>query len=140
MRAIGVDHGDRFVGLAVSDGTGLAVARATIDVRIERPVDVILRTAKEIDAEVIVIGLPLEMSGRVGLRAKSAERFANEIRGRTKIRIELIDERLTSAGAHRELREAGVSKQKKHVDAVAATMILQVFLDARERTKPRDPR
>ena len=132
MRILAVDWGERRIGLAVSDPTGvIATALATLTVRSADEAAVrVAAAASENEAERIVVGLPLRMSGERGAAAVAAERFAEALRRRTEIPIDTYDERLTSALSQRRLHERGVrtGHAKGLVDAGAAVALLESYL------------
>ena len=127
-----MDWGERRIGLAVSDPTGtIASPLPTLTVR--GPADAVRRvvaTAAECQAERLVVGLPLRMSGERGEAAEAAEAFAAKLRERTGLRVDLYDERLTSALSQRRLHETGVrtGHAKGKVDAGAAVVLLESYL------------
>jgi len=138
-RILAVDWGARRVGLAVSDPTGL-IARSlpTLEVRSEdAALKSILETCREEEVERIVVGLPLHLDGSHGEAAESAERFARRLETQSALPVELWDERLTSRLAERQGRELGERRGRKgkvdkgRVDARAAALLLQSYLDAR---------
>ena len=140
MIVLALDVGERRIGLAVSDPTGLLATPLTAIHRTQEAgdVDEVLRLAAEHDAEEIVVGLPLELSGRRGPQAGRASAFARALAGRTKIPVETTDERYSTVEAERRLRDSGVkpSKDRARVDAAAAAIILESHLDARRRASP----
>jgi putative pre-16S rRNA nuclease len=134
-RILAIDWGARRVGLAVSDPTGL-IARSlpTLEVRSEQQaLAAILETCRDEEVERIVVGLPLRLDGSHGEAAETAERFAKRVESASQLPVELWDERLTSRLAERHAREVGErSRGKKgRVDARAAALLLQSYLDAR---------
>ena len=132
MRILAVDWGERRIGLAVSDPTGvIAAALPTLAVRGRaEAVARVAAVAVEREAERLVVGLPLHMSGERGEAAAAAEAFAAALRERTGLRVDLYDERLTSALSRRRLHESGVrvGRAKGRVDAGAAVVLLESFL------------
>jgi len=131
---LAVDLGRKRVGLAVSDPMGViaqplrsepAEPAATL-------ADRLAAFAAEVGADEVVVGLPRRMDGSRGPEAKAAQLLAAELRRRTRLRISLADERLTSVAAERSLLEAGVKRagRKRLSDEVAATLILQSYLDS----------
>lgn len=133
MRIMAVDYGDAHTGIAVSDPTGF-IAGYTGVIDMHDPVrcaDLVAEAAKEHAAERIVVGRPLNMNGTSGDRVEKAESFAELLRQRVEVDVVLWDERLTSVDANRILSDAGKKKkrQKRLVDAVAASLILQSYLD-----------
>ena len=136
--ALGIDVGTARLGLAASDPTQtVALPVATLP-RGARDAETLSRLTREIserDVAVIVVGLPRQLDGSEGDAAAAARRFAAQLGKRTRARVELWDERFTTALAERSLVEAGVrrSRRRQTVDAVAATLILQSWLDSRRR-------
>ncbi len=132
MRVLGLDHGAARCGLAVSDGSG-TVARP-LEV-VNRPdsragLERIAAQAREVQAETIVVGLPLLTGGEEGAQAKVARSFAGRLRKLVDCEVEMFDERFTSQMAD---RSADAGAQSDH-DALAAAHILQSYLDARTKT------
>jgi len=137
VRVVGVDLGERRIGVAVSDGTGtLASPRATI----ERSVDdathwrALAALVEELGARRVVVGLPLSMNGRRGPAARAAQADADELARLLAphgIPVETFDERFTTVSAARSLREAGRKSrdQRAHIDQSAAAVLLQAWLD-----------
>ena len=141
MRILGLDIGKRRIGVAVSDPLGL-LARPVETVRsVSLNVDIarISELARELEAEVIVVGDPLHMSGEAGTMSSRAHKFGEALHEATGLPVEYCDERLTSVEAERILRDQGVSPRKvRHqIDAMAAAVILQSYLNALK--PPRSP-
>ena len=135
MRALGLDVGDRRIGVASGDtDTGIAVPLRVIQDSPDAVADV-LREAQSRDVEVVVVGMPYSMSGRVGPQAQVVQEFARRLED-AGLTVETVDERLSSAEAERALagtRSRGRSRrrlEKSAVDAAAAVIILQAWLDA----------
>ena len=132
MRILAVDWGERRIGLAVSDPSGtLASPLATLVVRDEADaLERIAKVALETEAERIVVGLPLLLSGVRGEAALAAEAFAARLAERTALPVETYDERLTSALGERLLRESGTRRKrdKGQLDQSAAVTLLDSFL------------
>jgi putative Holliday junction resolvase len=126
MRLLGVDYGTRHIGLAVAEGPGVVLPLSVVDAS----VTTVLRTAKEIDAQEFVLGLPLNMNGSEGPAARRVKRFAEELQVRSGLPVHLVDERLTSFEAERRL--AGIpiprAKRKQAVQRVSAQVILETYL------------
>lgn len=97
--------------------------------------------ADEYDVEQVVIGLPLNMDGSAGPAARAVQELAGKLEGEIGLPIELWDERLSSVDANARLAETGMhwKERKKHVDQVAAAMILQGWLDAQRSRPATDP-
>lgn len=134
---LGVDLGSRRIGLSVSDEDAeRARPHDTLDARQGREAELIASAARDAGAAGVVLGLPLDMSGREGLAARRARTIAGRVRlAAPALEVELFDERLTSKEAERALRASGKrqSEQRGQVDRVAATLLLQAFLDLRRR-------
>lgn len=134
-RILAIDYGSRRMGLAVSDALGItAQGLDTLERRNKRSDFARLeRTIREYQVTEIVLGNPLRMSGEEGTQSRKVAEFAEELRRRFGLPVHLWDERLTSSEANRLLREAEVSLQRRTqaVDRMAATLILQSFLQAR---------
>ncbi|HIZ44441.1 MAG TPA: Holliday junction resolvase RuvX [Firmicutes bacterium] len=137
MRIMGLDFGARTVGVAVSDPLGLT-AQGVETVRRENE-NQLRRTLARLEAliaqyqvEKIVVGYPKHMNGDIGERAEKSAAFAEKLRKRTGLPVELWDERLTTVAADRALIEAGVRREnrKHYVDKIAAVLILQGYLDS----------
>ena len=137
MSILALDVGDRRIGVAMSEGL-LAMPLSTID-RITEAADIreVLRLAEEYKAQKIVVGMPLSLSGRAGPQAERVARFAESLAEQTSVPIVPVDERYSTVEAERLLRQAGVkpSEEKARVDAAAAAVILQAYLDSR-RAEP----
>ena len=134
-RILAIDYGSRRMGLAVSDALGItAQGLDTLERKNKRSDFARLeRTIREYQVTEIVLGNPLRMSGEEGVQSRKVAEFAEELRRRFEIPVHLWDERLTSSEANRLLRDAEVSLQRRTqaVDRMAATLILQSFLQAR---------
>ena len=140
-RVVGIDYGLKRIGMAISDPTQLIAnptptieAARKLEVTIRRVVDQITFLSKEYGAvEEIVVGLPLMMTGRSSMLADEVYHFVDKLKEAIEIPIITWDERLTSVQADRSLREANLSRKKrsKVVDTVAATIILQNYLDSK---------
>ena len=134
MRTIALDIGDRRIGVAMCDPDGILASPFTT---IERQpddssLDEILQIAQSNDVAEIVVGIPYSMSGRVGPQTRVTMDYVEALEKHTDLPIRRVDERLSSVQAERMLRESGVqpSKNKGRVDAVAAAILLQAYLDS----------
>ena len=135
-RVLGVDLGDARIGLAVSDPLGvIAQPLETLPcVGPTKDVQRVAARARELEVGVIVVGLPLLMSGEDGTRSLAAREFAQQLERRVGgIRVELQDERLTTVQAERTMVADGVRRRRRRatVDPIAAALILQGYLDSR---------
>lgn len=132
MRVLAVDWGGRRIGLAVSDPREvIASGLETLLVRGEaQGVQGVIRVARELEADCVVVGLPLRMDGGRGTAAETAQRFADLVREQGGLPVETYDERLTSALSARRLHETGVrtGHAKERVDQGAAVALLESYL------------
>lgn len=136
VRALGVDPGSKRIGLAVSDLSGTIASPLTVLQRgRSRQHDLleIARIARQEEAEVIVIGLPINMDGTLGKAAKAAIAEGRRLATLVDVPIEMHDERLTTVTAERSMLDAGLNaiERRKVVDKVAAAIMLQSWLDSR---------
>lgn len=140
---MGFDLGDRRIGVAVSDPLAtLAEGRETILRDGESyPWRAIVEVVREAEAVQVVVGDPLHLDGRESERSLLARAFADELKERADVPVDLQDERLTSVQAERTLVEMGrTGKRKKRgdVDRMAARLILQTWLDTRAARESRE--
>ena len=133
-RVLGIDKGDVRVGLAVSDGSrSLASGYGFIQFKgYDDLVDNLLSIAEKEGIDEFVIGLPLNMNGSKGFQAAKSERLAEALRNKTKYPVHLFDERLSTVEATRQIHASGKKVRKGRIDEVAATIILQAFLDGKK--------
>ena len=131
-RILAVDWGERRIGLAVSDDLGiLATGLPTLEIRGEaEAVARVADTIRTVEADSVVVGLPLTLKGERGEAARAVERFAEALRRETPVVVSLYDERLTSALAERRMRERGEKSRgrKGRVDQGAAGALLEGWL------------
>ena len=131
-RILAVDWGERRIGLAVSDDFGiLATGLPTLEIRGEaEAVARVADTIRTVEADSVVVGLPLTLKGERGEAARAVERFAEALRRETPVVVSLYDERLTSALAARRMRERGEKSRgrKGRVDQGAAVALLEGWL------------
>ena len=137
MKILGIDYGDARTGLSVSDPSGFLAGSPSVihEWNYDKLVDKLCAFIAENRIEEIVLGHPKNMDGTVGARAEKCEALAKVLEERTGVPVVLWDERRTTVAAHDILHRAG-KKEKKHresVDAVAATLILQGYLDFKRR-------
>lgn len=133
MRILGLDVGSKTIGVAISDPLGWT-AQGIDTIRRknkEHDLELVHKICKDYGVETIVIGLPKNMNGTIGESGERVLALAELIKEKTNLSIEMWDERLTTVAAHRAMLEADLSrgKRKKIVDKVAATYILQGYLD-----------
>ncbi len=134
-RAVGLDLGSRRIGVALSDSAGVVATPHEVITRSSDRTRDHARIADLVDeagAEVVVVGLPLSLDGSVGPAARGVLDEADELRTRLEVNVVTWDERLSTVEAQQRLRAAGVRgrKGRRVVDQVAATVILQSWLDA----------
>ena len=132
-RIMGLDVGDKTIGVAVSDLMGLTAQGVKTIKRVgkKKDIEALKEIIKERQVNKIVSGLPKNMNGTIGESGEKALEFAELLKEKTGLEIEMWDERLTTVAAHRAMLEADLSrnKRKKIVDKIAATYILQGYLD-----------
>lgn len=136
-RFLALDLGDKRTGVAVSDALqltaqGLVSIKGTVRVNWLDELDLLF---KQYDVGAIVLGFPRNMNGSVGEKGEKAKRVAQMLQTRYQIPVHLWDERLSTSAVERTLLEADMSrnKRKKVIDKMAASWILQGFLDAQRR-------
>lgn len=133
MKKIGLDVGDVRIGIAVSDMLGICANGRESYRRVNDDIDIKYFTdlAVSENADAFVVGLPVNMDGTEGRRAELTREFAAKLHDFSGIPVVFQDERLSTVSAERALLEADMSrkKRKKVIDAVAACIILQAYLD-----------
>lgn len=134
MRALGLDLGQRRIGVAVSDRSGTVASALTVLQRsgsIDADHRRIAALVAEEEAEIVVVGMPLSLSGAVGRAAQAARREIAALASVIDVPVTTVDERLSTVTAERTLREAGVKgpRRRQVVDKVAAAVFLQAWLD-----------
>ena len=140
MRTLGIDHGQVRVGLALSDPLGMiASPLKTVERRRKRKQDIadLAALVQELDVAEVVIGIPFEMTGAMGKKAKEVLQFAQALREVLDVPVIEWDERLTTVQAERSLTAMDVrgSRRKQLVDQMAAAIILQGYLDSKPRSE-----
>ncbi|MFP4662458.1 MAG: Holliday junction resolvase RuvX [Halanaerobiales bacterium] len=139
MRSMGLDFGDKTIGVSISDPMGWTAQSKGV-IRRTNLADDFSELKKYIDeysVDEIVVGLPVNMNGTMGKRAEKTNQFVNFLKKRLDMPIKLWDERLTTSQAEGILLEADMSrkKRKKVIDQIAANIILQSYLDAKSKNK-----
>ena len=140
MRKLGIDYGEARVGLAITDE--LNITAQGLETILRNGSDkVILKKLDEIfekyEVDTIVVGMPLNMNGSMSERAKITEEFVHKLKCKyNKMKIETIDERLTTVEAHRTMNFLDVKKNKKKniVDTISAVYILETYLNKFKNT------
>jgi putative Holliday junction resolvase len=136
MRIMGLDFGSKTVGVAVSDplfitAQGLEIIRRKSENKLRQTFARIEELIEEYEVDRIVVGLPRNMNASEGERAQKTREFADQLFRRTGIEPVLWDERLTTVAADKLMMESGIRREnrKEYVDAIAASFILQGYLD-----------
>jgi putative Holliday junction resolvase len=136
MRILGVDPGEKRIGLAISDETGMIANPVGVVIHSSRnkDADVILSQARELNAGLIIIGQALDEEGKPTASSRSAERLADEIRSRGEVPVEMVDEYGSTNEAQTTAFEMGLKRKNRrgHRDTIAAVIILQRYLDQTE--------
>lgn len=137
MRILGIDYGEKRIGLALSDelevtARGIAVIERTSQAK---DLQAIAAAASEQGVGAIVVGYPLRLDGSAGIQCEKVDRFIAALRGVVTVPVTAWDETLSTKVAEGLMREAGVKRKKKRgmVDRIAAAVILQDYLDKKSR-------
>ena len=140
MRILGIDYGEARVGIAITDQLNITV-QGLETIQRNGSDKVILRRLDEIfekyEVDTIVVGMPLNMNGTMSERAKITEQFVHKLKCKyNKMKIETIDERLTTVEAHKTMNFLEVNKNKKKniVDTISAVYILETYLNKLKNT------
>jgi putative holliday junction resolvase len=140
-RVLGLDHGQRRIGVAISDELGLTAQPLLTILHTNQRNDLrsLGRLLRRYNCAAIVIGWPIHLSGDRSPRAQAAEKFADALRKEFEMPVHLWDERLSTAEAHRHLDAVGrgARDRKDVIDQIAAVLILQSWLDAQQHTSAR---
>ena len=140
MRILGIDYGEARVGVAITDALNITaqgletIQRNHSDRIVLKRLDEIL---EEYEVDTIVVGLPLNMNGTISERAEITKKFIHKLKCKyNKIKIEVIDERLTTVAAHKTMNFLDVNKHKKRniVDTISAVYILETYLNKLKNT------
>ena len=135
-RVLAVDYGEKRVGLAISGIAGLALALPLLERSTPNgDLGALAQIVQDRKIEEVVVGLPINMNGTFGPRAKYTLEFVSTLRAALPCPVVPFDERLTSVQATGMLADSGLSRKKKraHVNTVAAQLILQAYMAAREK-------
>ena len=138
MRIMGLDFGSKTVGVALSDSLlitaqGLEIIGRKEENKLRRTLARIEELIQEYEVTEIVLGLPKNMNGTEGERVALTREFAEKLERRTGLPVVMWDERLTTVAADKAMMEAGIRRErrKEYVDKIAASLILQGYLDSR---------
>ena len=131
MRVLGLDVGDRRIGLALSDPTGLLASPIGVVERGPSDLADIVSVSEENEVAEIVVGLPLSMSGDSGRQAGKVRAFIRDLKSQTELPIKTVDERLSTVQAQGMLHQSERRRRgdRGQLDAAAAAIILQTYLD-----------
>ncbi|HVN15394.1 MAG TPA: Holliday junction resolvase RuvX [Anaerolineales bacterium] len=134
MRIFAIDHGEKRIGLALSDPTATIASPLKIIEHVSRAIDAaqVAVLAEENDAGLIIIGQSFDEEGQPNLAGRRAARFAEALKSQTQIPVELWDESFSTQDARAARLEMGVRKKQRggHLDELAAVMILQSYLES----------
>jgi putative Holliday junction resolvase len=137
LRVLAVDHGEKRIGLAISDPTGIIANPLTVVEHVSRTVDAaqVATIAAENGAGLVVIGQSFDEEGQPNLAGRRALRFAEALHEQTDIPVQMWDESFSTQQARAARIRMGLSRKKRggHLDEIAATVILQSYLDAHPR-------
>lgn len=138
MRILAVDHGEKRIGLALSDPTGSLASPLKVVEHVSRPVDAaqVAAVASEHEAGLIVVGQSFDEEGRPNAAGRRAARFAEALKIQTQIPVLLWDESMSTQDARAASIAAGTRRSKRagHLDDLAAVFILQSYLDANRQS------
>ena len=141
MSIAALDLGRRRIGVAVTDAAAMGAYPVGVVERrsIARDLEAIAAMLRDREVTTFVIGLPLNMDGSEGPAARSARRFADQLAAALKVEVEMFDERLTSFEAEERLKGMPVKKgaRKQMIDAIAATVILEGWMQSRTEKRSR---
>ncbi|RKI82720.1 Holliday junction resolvase RuvX [bacterium 1xD42-87] len=140
MRIMGLDLGSKTVGVAISDpllitAQGIEIIRRKEENKLRQTLARIEALIEEYGVDTIVLGLPKNMNDTLGERAQLSLEFKEKLERRTGLPVVMWDERLTTVAADKAMMEAGIRREKRkdYVDKIAACLILQGYLDKREK-------
>lgn len=135
MRKLGIDYGDSRVGLAITDELGITV-QGLETIHHKGNDKIVLKRLEEIfgeyEIDTIVVGLPINMNGTKSERVEITEKFIHKLRCKfNKVKIEEVDERLTTVAAHRTMNYLNINKNEKRniVDTISAVYILETYMN-----------
>ena len=135
MRKLGIDYGDSRVGIAISDELGIT-AQGLCTISHNGNDKIVLKKLEEIldnyQVDTIIIGIPINMDGTEGFRVEVTKKFIHKLKCKfNKIKIEEIDERLTTVASHKTMNYLGIKKENKKniVDTISAVYILETYMN-----------
>ena len=137
MRILAVDHGEKRIGLALSDPTGTLASPLTVIKHVSRLLDAaqVANLALENEVGLIVVGQSFDEEGEPNLAGRRAAKFAETLKEQTRIPVEMFDESFSTQDARSTVIEMGISRKKRagHHDALAAVMILRSYIESRRK-------
>ena len=141
MRKLGIDYGDSRVGVAITDELGITI-QGLETIHHKENDKIVLKRLEEIynqyEIDTIVIGFPINMDGTSSERVEVTEKFIHKLKCKfNKVKIEKVDERLTTVAAHRTMNYLNIDKRKKRnvVDTISAVYILETYMNKLKNTK-----
>lgn len=138
MRILAVDHGEKRIGLALSDPTGTLASPLTVIKHVSRLLDAaqVANLAAENEAGLIIVGQSFDEEGNPNLAGRRAAKFAEALREQTRIPVELFDESFSTQDARATVIELGFSRKRRagHHDSLAAVMILRSYIEANHKS------
>lgn len=140
MITLGIDYGEKRIGLAISDELEIIASPLTTVPNDPNTLNELQRIVAERKVGMVVVGLPLNMDGTLGPSGKAAQAFAEALNAKLGIAVETIDERLTTVQAERAMLAHDLTRAKRarRRDEMAAQMLLQSFIDAKKRRGTRE--
>jgi putative holliday junction resolvase len=136
---MGIDYGTRRIGISLSDPLQIIAQPFDTISNDKRTLECICEIAEREFVELILVGMPLNLKGQRGQKAQEVEQFINRLAAETKIDILQWDERFTTTMAHHTMLEMGTKRMERRsdkgrIDAMAASILLQSYLDSRKRS------
>lgn len=136
MKVLAIDYGTKRIGLAMSDAMGVLATPQTalVGLKDKAAVAAVAQWVRENQGEKVLLGLPRNMDGSYGESAEKVRAFAERLKPRLSVPLQLVDERLTTVQASRLLQEQGLNarKQRSRIDSASAAVMLQAYLDANQ--------
>ena len=140
MRILAVDHGEKRIGLAISDSTGTIASPLKVIAHSSRVIDAaqVAEIAMQNEVKLVVVGQSFDEEGRPNMAGRRAQRFAEILKTQTPTPIVLWDESLSTMEARKARIDSGARRKKRvgHLDELAATVILQSYLEANRNPEP----
>lgn len=136
MRILALDVGEQRTGVALSDPLGVLASPLTVltGPTREAQLEAIEQLTRKHQVEKVIVGYPRSLSGAIGPQAQRVDQYVEQLRSHLQVPVVLWDERLSTAQAERLIHETGRSVQRERIDAAAAAVILQSYLDAQALT------